>query len=360
MPCSNRSYNKPHSNVNRAENIKTVLKSNGFHSTQKIAQTLQGQIWRATHPDSDAPFVIKVTSKTLHKEGLTVRTRDGKKYVVDENIVKEASIIEHLNSLRKCPPSIIGYHGCFHSDKHYYLLLQHGGTPLFDFVATAHELIHENHLQIAHWMKVVRIAFKQMMDAIHFMHSQNIIHYDVSIENMTMFNEPDIDVCAEQSESRRDSDDGDMQQDVKLQIKLIDFGLAERFIVDEHEQKPSSVSTKFVGKRNYQCPEIREGKAFDAAANDIWCLGVCLFMMATGSHPWEVAEKSDTNFKLIYKHHRLKHVLNVWNRAQYVDDDLLHLMQSMFKPQSDRISMAQIQSHAWLSGDDVEHAEMKQ
>ena len=55
-------------------------------------------------------------------------------------------------------------------------------------------------------------------------------------------------------------------------------GLAKYF-----QQNEDCLSNKYCGKRNYKSPEIvSKKKKFDAKMNDIWCLGVTLFMISTG------------------------------------------------------------------------------
>ena len=53
-----------------------------------------------------------------------------------------------------------------------------------------------------------------------------------------------------------------------------DFGLSSVFSPNSTFQ-----SRKFVGKPSYWSPEVSQRKAFNAKSNDIWCLGVTLFMM---------------------------------------------------------------------------------
>ena len=65
-----------------------------------------------------------------------------------------------------------------------------------------------------------------------------------------------------------------------LQIKFCDFGLSEKFQANNFD------CTKYVGKSRYKSPELWTKKlTFDARANDIWSLGIALFMMILGAPP---------------------------------------------------------------------------
>ena len=85
--------------------------------------------------------------------------------------------------------------------------------------------------------------------------------------------------------------DGDGQW---MQCKLCDFGLAELFPSNRFE------SSKFCGKIAYQCPEMLRREEFDARCADVWCIGVCLFMMTVGTAPWRSASDCDEHFKVSF------------------------------------------------------------
>ena len=123
---------------------------------------------------------------------------------------------------------------------------------------------------------------------------------------------------------------------------ILDFGLAELF------KDGNFKSSKHCGKRAYRCPEIvNKKRGFNAKENDIWCLGVCLFMLIIGSAPWDIASKSDPRFVLVMNG-KLKNMLKHWNRSHYVTKQILNLLELFFKYESDRISLKDIKRHPWL------------
>ena len=72
-------------------------------------------------------------------------------------------------------------------------------------------------------------------------------------------------------------------------------------------------SDKYVGKTIYKSPEvIARKKKFDAKANDIWCLGVALFLMIFGVVGWKIADCSDQIFTCVIDG-KLKKVLKKKN-----------------------------------------------
>lgn len=324
--------------ANYHRRIAAVLETAGYLATEPIAKSLQGEIWRAIHAESGKLCVIKVASKALHKQKSVIINHQ--KYVVNENIMKEMRILKYLSSFAECPPSIIRYRDSFHSKHEYYLEMQYGGASMFDFIVKAHKAMLADKLEVANWHKLIKLAFQQIIDGVAFMHSKHISHFDLSLENMTIVKDLSISV----------TEHGNIEFtkiEQELQVKLIDFGLAERLKSKHKDETGRFRSEKHCGKRNYQCPEIAAGKAFDPMANDVWCCGVALFMMAAGGCPWSVAKPTDECFRLIMQG-QIRSVLETWNRLSYFDQDLLDLLANIFQFQEKRISVAQIQRHAWL------------
>lgn len=78
------------------------------------------------------------------------------------------------------------------------------------------------------------------------------------------------------------------------QVKIIDFGLAKKFIAppDEATQKQLTHSGLIVGTVSYMSPEQVRAKEVDAST-DIWGLGVLLYQMLAGKLPFTGATTSD-------------------------------------------------------------------
>eukprot|EP01084_Bolivina_argentea_P315944 547536_1 len=187
------------------------------------------------------------------------------------------------------------------------------------------------------WHKVVKIIFKQMIECIEFIHSKNVCHFDISLENFLI---NDVKVhCHENVTSKQSNINFECSD---IQIKLIDFGLAHVF-----KTNSNFISDKFCGKMPYKSPEIISNKEFHAKSNDIWGLGVCLFMMAIGCAPWIKAHKSEQLFVLIMNGH-IKDVLKSWNKLEYVNKDLINLFELFFQYENKRVSLENIKKHSWL------------
>ena len=229
--------------------------------------------------------------------------------------------------------------------------MEDGGHSLFEFVVKVHKLIQFGKLEISEWHRIAKIIFKQMIEAIEYIHSKNIAHFDISLENFLINDIDVLLVSTPKGEKIRFDIDGKTGKGV--QVKLCDFGLAELFPCNQLKtrKKPNSMwkTNKYCGKSCYKSPEIAvRKKYFDAKANDIFCLGVCLFMMIIGNPPWKVPTKSDASFCYIWSG-QLLFVLSSWNKLSFVTKHIIDLFGSFFKSEDERIQITELKNSKWLN-----------
>jgi eukaryotic-like serine/threonine-protein kinase len=75
----------------------------------------------------------------------------------------------------------------------------------------------------------------------------------------------------------------------KAGVKLVDFGLAKRAPLPDSPETTASGS--LIGTVAYMCPEQVQGRSVDSRA-DIFALGVVLYEMLTGTHPFARADSA--------------------------------------------------------------------
>lgn len=361
---------RPTTTPDYQQGLLAVLYKAGYSDMHKIADTLQGQIWRArdlttttnsnntpsTSTSTTTPSntntmndcVIKITSRQLAKDKCIII--NNQIHAINEDILNERKIISYLSSFTDCPSSIIKYKHFFKSNTNYYLVMENGGNGIFNFVQKAHKLIQLKKIEISDWLNLVRIIFKKLVNATDFLHSKNICHFDLSLEN-TLINDIKINVENAGTEFEKIKFVYDNSEDIK--VKIVDFGLAEMFSnnnnVCDGEETVSFQSNKYCGKLNYQCPEIvNRAQSFDARSNDIWCLGVMLFCMITGGSPWRIAHESEVGYNFVING-QIKTLLYAWDRLNYFDDNLLDLLSKIFQFEPHRINLNDIKSHPWLN-----------
>jgi len=117
------------------------------------------------------------------------------------------------------------------------------GGDLYERLAQAHSFSEKDTIEIS----------SQMFRCVKYLHSKQIVHRDLKLENWVF--------------SNRET----------LEIKLIDFGLS--CIVPENNELHDVVGTAY-----YMAPEVLLRKYSQSC--DIWSLGVVTFMMLTGRPPF--------------------------------------------------------------------------
>jgi Tol biopolymer transport system component len=83
-------------------------------------------------------------------------------------------------------------------------------------------------------------------------------------------------------------------------VKIMDFGLAKRLPGDESVEESSAGTPDgmVVGTREYMSPEQLRGKPLESSS-DLFALGLILFEMAAGHHPFKKPSAIDTQFAIL-------------------------------------------------------------
>eukprot|EP01083_Nonionella_stella_P276984 941630_1 len=97
----------------------------GYINVTKIADTLQGHLYKAVKKSTKKEIVIKITNKILHENSIGIV--DNRKYAIKENILSEASILKHITQSKNMTDSIIKFLDFFECAENYYLVMDHGG-----------------------------------------------------------------------------------------------------------------------------------------------------------------------------------------------------------------------------------------
>ncbi|ETO22904.1 CAMK family protein kinase, partial [Reticulomyxa filosa] len=200
-----------HNNASSAPTTPTVGGNAGrYQWNKKLADTLQGEIWLGKNTTTNKYVIIKVAIKQCVKNGVSKANNK-----VPEDFKNESRIhrmlTDHLkNDIRneKVGPNEIGFVTCEHyfKDKtNYYLVMQYcKDGDLFDYISSHHKSAASKvQASSQEWIEQVRHLFRQMVKGVSYMHSYNIVHQDLSLENTMLF---DLD---------------------SLCIKIIDFGVAK-------------------------------------------------------------------------------------------------------------------------------------
>merc|ERR1711997_1110836 len=158
------------------------------------------------------------------------------------------------------------------------------------------------------WQKEMQQLFYEICLGVKCLHDKDIVHRDLSLENVLLV----------KNKSRKG---------LGISARICDFGLMEH-------------STKLfydcVGKRGFMSPECDDFK-YNGKANDVWCLGVMLFMMMIGGPPY--GKLGDKAFQyLISGESNIKFLLQQYDRYHLVPVTAYEVLCGIFKAEKDRLT----------------------
>lgn len=207
---------------------------------EEIGEGSFGKVYLATHMLLNIPVVLKA--------GL----------IDDPNIVRE--IYYHKQLKHK---NIVKLYEVIKTESHLWLVMEYcQGNELYYY-------IYENR----------RIEFKQCQNlffqiilAIKYVHSLNLVHRDLKLENILLADRK------------------------KTVIKLTDFGFVREF----NPAKRNFLQT-ICGTTVYMAPEVLKNEKYNGFATDIWSLGVILYTMLYGQMPFDEDDDLKTKYKIIHE-----------------------------------------------------------
>jgi len=236
--------------------------------------------------------------------------RDVAVKVIDKQLVKENNLQPYvereIEMMRKLQHEhVVKLLSVLDTTKGYYLVMELAtGGELFDKIVESKRFDEET----------ARSYFQQLISAVHYCHSQRIVHRDLKAENLLLGTRGELKVC--------------------------DFGLSRYTTKTPFTDHPI-LFTSLAGSTDYQAPEvIREG-GYQGSACDIWSCGVILFFMLCGYLPF--ADKTDELTR--------KRILNCqYNKnARYLTDGARDIIEHMLDiDPTKRFDARKIIDHPWF------------
>jgi len=139
----------------------------------------------------------------------------------------------------------------------YFVMEYFKGTPITDY-CDQHTLTIEERLRL----------FQQLCGGIQYAHHKGIIHRDIKPSNILV-----------------SSDEG------KVTAKIIDFGVAKAMAEPLAERTLASEECRLLGTPEYMSPEQVDMANEDIdTRSDIYALGVLLYVLLTGTHPFDTKD----------------------------------------------------------------------
>ena len=165
-------------------------------------------------------------------------------------------------------PNLLALHRVIGDADYIYMVMELCDQgDLFDFV------IRDQDVKSIREESLVKKLFLQILEAVESMHAQGVYHRDLKLENVLL-----------KCENDEDEDD--------ISCKVADFGLATR---ERYSMEFGCGSTSYLAPEHFD-DSNEELVPYDAAASDVWSLGVLLLALIFGRNPWQEASSADAAY----------------------------------------------------------------
>ncbi|KAJ3427515.1 protein kinase [Anaeramoeba flamelloides] len=235
----------------------------------------------------------KILNKQVAIKIINKQAASKKNSAIMDNIRHEIEILKCLNH-----QNVLKLIKIFDDTQFSYIITEYvPGGELFDFIYKNKKLNED----------VARNIFSQILTGVDYCHKIGIIHRDLKPENILL--------------------------DKDRNVTIIDFGLSS------FGKENNFYFTKTCGSPLYSSPELIKGKKYDGKKNDIWSMGVILFLMVCGYFPFNC--RSIGNLK--------KKIQKGVQIPKYISSELSNLIQRMLKiDPKKRITIQEIKEHTWF------------
>lgn len=224
--------------------LEAEAKITDFDIIDKLGEGSFGKVYRAKHKKTGAIYAIKSIDK------LNKNNQEGKPYFRRE--------IEIMYKVRH--PNIVRLFGHFEDDQNCYFVLDYIPKGNLYTILSKQKTKSFDATTVAHFIK-------DLVCSIYYLHNMEppIIHRDIKPENVLL------------SEHNK--------------IKLTDFGWSN-YIED------TSVRSTYCGTPVYLAPEMIKETGHDESL-DIWCIGILMFELLTGSIPFQGNDQQTLNSNIL-------------------------------------------------------------
>lgn len=226
-----------------------------------------------------------------------------------------------VEALKECQghPNIVKFVEVLKDSHHIYIVLELLGGG---------ELLHRINKTSSFTDSQARHYFRQMVQAVAYMHQKGIAHCDLKPENV-LFEGPSSE-----------------------HLKLIDFSFAKSI-----ENNNCLVSSPIAGTLGYSAPEVFDGRSYALESSDLWSLGVILYTMLCGQAPFTPRQFfGHTNLASSAK--QMEIIMDKIRRGSFdlaasawecVSEEAKDLVKRLLTVDPDRrITMEQLLVHEWL------------
>ena len=210
------------------------------------------------------------------------------------------SIKQEINILKSVKHKhIVQLYEVLQTSRHIFIIMEYcEGKDLLDYILTKSKLSEEESLKY----------FQQLINALFYLHSQNIAHRDIKIDNMLL--------------------------DRNRDLKLVDFGLSTKYPDDNLLDQPC-------GTVVYAAPEVLQGREYHGMLADVWSSGIVLYGMLSGYLPFGEQDDEINKQNIIMGRFKFPSYF-----SDCVKDLLMHMLD--LDPMT-RYTLQEVRNHPWFN-----------
>jgi calcium-dependent protein kinase len=261
--------------------------NNYYEFIKELGKGSYGQVFRCQNKETGNVYACKKMSKK--------KIKNKKQFQTELNLLRTT---DH--------PNIIKLYDIYEDNKYIYLIMEEcNGGEFFDSLA---KRAKEKNMYTE---KECAKIFKQILEAVNYLHAHGVCHRDLKPENILFSNVAD-DSC----------------------LKLIDFGLSK--VLDGESNMKKTVGTTF-----YMAPEVIQGNYNEKC--DIWSCGIILYIMLCGKPPFYSQDEDELKKKICSMHYNFD-----YPEFKKVSQDAINLIKKILVSPDKRLSAGEILAEPWI------------
>lgn len=240
--------------VDHKPNISEKIVDDTFVAVKTLGMGFTSEVVLAKHIDTGYKLALKIFKPIKQYK------------ILLENFRKEVDSMKNLRHINLVNVIAANENGVMLNDGQKESIIYLGvelaeNAELFDYIADPGKEFSEN---------LARHYFKQILSGLKYMHDQGIAHRDLKTENLFLNSE--------------------------FLLKIGDFGFSKFMDSEKNNGKLKTI----LGTSGYQSPEMLEGQLYNGASNDIFAIGVILFILVKAYPPFREAKKNDNWYRHLY------------------------------------------------------------
>ena len=228
---------------------------------------------------------------------VAIKSFNKTKYSYEKNRNKIMNEIKLMKNLKHF--SVVKLLDVIENDKYILLIMENIlGGDLLTFIKKRNKLPE----------KMAKFLFKQLLQSIQYIHSKNIVHRDIKLDNILI--------------------------DLNNNIKLCDFGVG-KFVSGDKE-----ILFDQCGTPAYIAPEVLSGEGYSGFPVDLWSCGVVLYSLLIGNIPFKAQNLNELQGLIISGNY--KRVSGISKNAKDLLNKLLEI------DPAKRINVDEALNHPWF------------